>query len=697
MSQTPCCCSLRPDSNAVSPEAGRLSERYRLGLKTALLLLSAAGILWSLCGRERLPFPGGVDPVWLTILLCGVPLIWEGVLSLCRRRITTEVLVATAVIATIAIGQSFAAGEVAFIMALGEALERWTVRRARAGIEKLIRLTPQKARRLDSMATAMVTGTTIVALPEVKTSFALGDNVAASPVPHEDVALPETHVEVIVDISEIKSGDLLRVLPGETVPVDGAIVVGNTSIDQQLISGEPIPVDKSPGDDVFCGTINRFGAFTMRATRVGADSSLARMVRLVREAEVQKAPMERIADRWASILVPIALLTALIVGLVSGEIIRGVTILVVFCPCALVLATPTAIIAAIGNASRYGILVRSGEALERLGKVDLLAFDKTGTLTQGRPMLRHIEVLHRETPDDGKTLLAGMELNERALLILAASLERFSEHPLSQCIVQAAEEREFSLIDCSGSETVPGRGIRGNVAAVPLLIGNRMFLSENGIEPDAVVEKRATSFLENGETLVWVATGGQILGFLTITDTIRPDAADTVRLVRQEQADIVLLTGDHAGAALSLGKTIGIEAERIHVELRPEDKLRLVENWQREGHRVAMIGDGLNDAPALKVASVGIAMGTAGSDLAIDAADVTLVGDDISRIPFLVRLSRKTAKTILANIGFAMGINFAAIILASGGWIDPVIGALVHNLGSVVVILNASLLLHVKR
>ncbi len=649
----PSCCSCR-STQAKPPETAW--EKFReffssVPVQLTLTSISGLALLASLFGHivEMLPF----HPAWIAIVVSGTPLLWGAVRELSRRHITAEVLVSTAILATIYTQNYFAGGEVAFIMMLGHLLENWTIRRARAGIEKLIQLTPQTARKISE------------------------DQLSSG--------------ESIIPASEVFVGDTLRVLPGEAIPVDGRILSGNTSIDQQLLTGEPLPVDKAVGEDVFAGTINRFGTFTMQATQVGEDSSLARMIRLVREAEMKKAPMERITDRWAAFLVPTAILTAILVGLATQNLMRAVTILVVFCPCSLVLATPTAIVAAIGCAARYGILIRSGEVLELLGKITTIAFDKTGTLTLGKPVLGTVRSLTNQRTDD-------------ELLTLAASVEQHSEHPLSRCIVEAAEGKHLTLSERVEAEILPGRGIQGLLKPCPkcdpgapvtnILIGNEKLLAENGIELSESAKSAAGENFQRGETVVWVAADAAVCGFLSLTDSVRKTASETVGLLKKEKIDLILLTGDQENASKNIAEQVGLTS--VYAGLLPEDKQRLVADQQSDGKILAMIGDGINDAPALKTANIGIAMGKIGSDLAIEAADITLVGDDISRIPFLVRLSKKTIRTILGNITLSMSINFVAVILAATGVINPVIGALVHNAGSLLVVFNASLLLGVK-
>ncbi len=609
---------------------------------------------------------GSFDPAWIAIIVSGFPLFRGAANDLVNGfRISAEFLVSLAILATIVASwyfpahhgehsYLFAGGEVAFIMTLGHLLENWTVRRARAGIEGLLRMTPQTARRLDEHGGG----------------------------------------EKVVPVPEIVRGDLLRVLPGETVPVDGEIVTGNTSIDQSLITGESMPLDKGKGDDVFGGTINRYGTFTMRATHVGEDSSLAKMIQLVREAEQRRAPLERIVDRWASILVPLAILTALVVGVgawamlgsVEEGIKRAVTILVVFCPCSLVLATPTAIIAAIGNASRYGILIRSGETLERLGSITSLAFDKTGTLTIGEPKLKFAQSFTSEYDENG-------------LIAVAAAAETFSEHPLSRCIVEEAAQRGLRPSPAGDFRMYPGQGIIVRLSDSPegtlVMVGNDRLMKRFGVEIDETYKKATDARFGLGETVIWVAAEQQLVGFLSLADTLRETSRKTVEQIREAGVEVLLLTGDNERAAQSIADQSGIHI--VKPNLLPEGKVEALEELQKHGTRVGMVGDGLNDAPALKTANVGVAMGKVGSDLAIDAADIVLVGDDISRIPFLIRLSKKTKKTIIGNITLSMGINFVAIILATLGLMGPVVGALVHNAGSFCVVLFASLLLNVKR
>ena len=601
----------------------------------ALLAVSGAALLASAVGGLGLPF----DPAWAAIVLCGVPIVLEAVVGLVTAfDIKADVLVSLALIAAVWIGEDFAAGEVAFIMQLGGLLEDLTVARARAGIERLVRLTPRTARRIRN-----------------------GE-------------------EQVVPAQQVELGDRLRVLPGETVAVDGIIRSGQTSIDQSVMTGESMPVDKGPGDEVFSGTVNQFGAFDMEATRVGEDSALQRMIRLVQSADAGKAKIVHLADRWATWVVVIALAAAGGTWLVTREAIRSVTILVVFCPCAMVLATPTAIMAAIGNATRHGFLVREGDALERLAGVKKFAFDKTGTLTVGQPQV--------------VAVCSFGAASEEEIYRWAAMAEARSEHPLGKAVVRCWRAAGHAPVSPDRFEMIPGRGVRSEGEGRVILAGSAALLRENGAAPGPAEEEQARPYLEDGCTVIYLAADGTAVGFLALADTLRPDAARTVAEIRSAGAEPVLLTGDHQRAARRIGAELAIT--EIHAGCLPEDKMAYIDSCGAENIPVCMVGDGINDAPALKRARVGIAMGGVGSDIAVDAADIALVGDDIHELPHLLRLARRMMTTIRWNLTFSMGLNLVAIVLAIDGRIDPVLGALVHNAGSVFVMICSAFLLKWK-
>lgn len=471
-------------------------------------------------------------------------------------------------------------------------------------------------------------------------------------------------------------GDRLRVLPGETIPADGVIVSGQTSVDQSVMTGESMPVDKAVGDEVMSGTVNQFGAFEMRTEKAGEDSSIQRMVRLVQSADAGKAKIVGLADRWATWIVITALSAALLTWLITGQILRAVTILVVFCPCSLVLATPTAIMAAIGNATKHGFLVREGDALERLARVRVVAFDKTGTLTCG-------------TPKVAAVCAAGDKYDEQTLYAMAAAAEAYSEHPLGKAIVRSFRQSGGALMQAENFQMLPGRGVSAVVDGKEILAGNRELLEERKIT--AVQHKEAEEYLAQGCAVTYLAVDGVFAGAIALSDTLRAESADMIVQLIRLGMQPVLLTGDHESAAQTMAQRLGIR--EVHAECRPEEKLRFIEARQNGGEPVCMIGDGVNDAPALKKAETGIAMGGVGSDIAVDAADIALVNDEVQELPHLVALSKRMMTTIKINMSFSMALNFLAIALAITGKLDPVIGALVHNAGSVLVMINSALLL----
>lgn len=604
----------------------------------AFLAVSGIALLISILGVLDLP----VDPAWVAILLCGVPILLEALHGLITAfDIKADVLVSIALVASVIIGEDFAAGEVAFIMQLGALLEELTVARARAGIEKLVKLTPRTARVL-----------------------------------HDGQ-------EDILPAEQVRVGDLVRVLPGETIPVDGVIVSGQTSVNQAIMTGESMPVDKSAGDSVASGTVNQFGSIDLRADKVGEDSSIQRMIRLVQTADAGKAKIVGLADRWATWIVVIALSAAVLTWLFTGQVIRAVTILVVFCPCALVLATPTAIMAAIGNATHHGFLVREGDALERLASVRRVAFDKTGTLTLGAPRVAAVYTLCPE-------------LDEAALFTLVAAAEQLSEHPLGKAIVTSWRENGAGLLPAADQfQMLPGRGVQAVVEGRTILAGNRAMLAEQGIPLPQAAARAADASLEEGCTVIYIACDNRAVGLLALSDTVRPEAHAALAEVQALGVEPVLLTGDNEKAARHLARQLGINS--WHAGCLPQDKLRYMDDSLAEGQPVAMIGDGINDAPALKRAQVGIAMGGIGSDIAVEAADIALINDDLRELPHLVALSRRMMFVIRCNLTFSMALNFLAITLAITGLLNPVVGALVHNAGSVFVILHSAFLLGWRR
>lgn len=580
-----------------------------------------------------------VDPAWVTVFISGIPLVYLAVWRIIHNpgisKISSALLITIAMFAAIGIGDLFAAGEVAFIMAFGALLEEMTTNRAKKGLKNLISLAPVQGRKI------------------------------------------ENDKEIMIPAEQISRDDILRVLPGETIPVDGVIIDGETSVDQSIMTGESLPVDKFSGDEVFCGTLNRFGAIDIKATNVGQDSSLQKLIRMVQEAENKQAPMQRIADKCASWLVPVALIIAIVTGFATGDIVRAVTVLVVFCPCALVLATPTAIMAAIGQATKHGVIIKSGEALEKMGKVDTITFDKTGTLTHGKLQVSDVISFNTESDKDH-------------ILLMAASAEAKSEHPLGKAIVNDAINKKMNIIASSAFKMTTGKGIEAVVADKKMLCGNEKFLREHGIEIDKSVSDTIMKLQTEGKACILVAEEEVCIGIIALSDVLRNEARAVVQKLSKLGTKTVLLTGDNECTAQYFAAKVGIN--ELYAELLPDKKVERIQELRSGGRKVCMIGDGVNDAPALKTADVGVAMADMGSDIAVDAADIALMSDDISKLPYLKRLSNATVKTIKLSITLSMFINFLAIILSVTGILNPTTGALVHNAGSCLVVLIAALL-----
>ena len=615
-----------------------LSGLYMTILAGLFLLLDGVPHLIEEFGGQN-PFQNifSFEPSWITVVICGFPLVYLSIRRIVYNKgiskISSALLISMAMFAAIAIGDIFAAGEVAFIMALGALLEEATTERAKKGLKKLISLVPVKGRKL------------------------------------------QDNKEIMISVESIQSGDYLRILPGETIPVDGRIINGETTVDQSIMTGESIPVDKTIDDDVFGGTINCFGAIDIIATKVGEDSSIQKMIQLIRDAEQKQAPIQRIADTVASRLVPIALMIACIGYLVTGNIIVGVTVLVVFCPCALVLATPTAVMAAIGQATKHGVIIKSGEILEIMGKVDTMAFDKTGTLTRGQLSVQSI-------------LVVDTDYSEVDILQLAASAEAKSEHPIGKAIVSHAIHQDLEILDTTSFMMSVGRGIIAVINGVKLYCGHERFLEEHNIIVDERVQQNVNTYRSEGKVSIIIADKNHIIGIITLSDTMRRDTADMLSAVSSLAMKTVLLTGDSKETATYIGKKAGIS--EIHAELLPGEKVSIIEELQGKHHKVCMVGDGINDAPAMKTADVSIAMGSIGSDIAIETADIALMSEDLSKIPYIKRLSDATIRTIKFSIALSMAINCIAIILSLLEVLTPTTGALVHNVGSCLVVLIAA-------
>lgn len=589
-------------------------------------VLSGACLAISLYGMGA-EVPAAEAAAYGAVVISGLPLVYSALNTLfVKHSISSALLISMAMAACIAIGESFAAGEVAFIMALGEKLEDATVSKARKGLAALVGLLPRVARRVRGSETE----------------------------------------EISADA--VQAGDVLRVLPGEVIPADGEVQEGSSSVNQAAITGESLPVEKGAGDAVFAGTLNEHGSLDIRASRPAADTTLQQLIRLMQEADERKAPLQKTVDVWASWLVPLALLLAVAAYFLTGDIVRAVTVLVVFCPCALALATPTSVIAAIGQATRRGVIIKSGEALERMAQVRCFATDKTGTLTCGALSVSEVIPL-------------APEVDARELLTCAAAVESRSEHPLAKAILRYAKEQGVVLPLLTDFRMIPGVGAEGRIA------GTHYFCGRAGDELSSTLPD---TLRRSGKATLVVKREGTPLGVIALTDTLRPSAREMVSRLQSAGCRLMLLTGDHAAAAQAVAEQVGITD--IRAALLPAEKLAAITAEESQGTPVCMIGDGMNDAPALRQAHLGIAMGGMSSELARDASDITLLSDDLTCIPYIKRLADATLRTIRFNLSLSMLINLVAMILSVMGVLGPVSGALVHNAGSFLVILNAAML-----
>ena len=562
---------------------------------------------------------------WIAVILCGIPIFRECAEGLITEfDIKADLLVSIAIVASIIIGEVFAAGEIATIMAIGGFLEEYTVSKTQGRIKELANMTPQVAVRI------------------------------------------RNGKEERILASEVQIGDILKVLPGESIPTDGRIINGETSIDQSTLTGESIPVDKKANDDVYSGTINLYGSFTMETTNISDDSSLQKLIKLVESSSPENANVVRQADKWATFVVVIAFTAAILTYLYTFEIARSVTILVVFCPCALVLATPTAIMAAIGNLTKYGILVKDGASIEELARTDELVFDKTGTLTYGTPEI--VDIISN---------------NPKKMMRMLASLESKSEHPIAKAIVKYYDNAD-ELLDVEDFTMHIGKGVTGIINGSKVIAGNI-----NLMESENIDLKDYKS--ESSDITIFVAENGRLIGNVLLADTLRENSKETIKNLKKLRIKTTLLTGDNEKTARHIAKEVKVR--NVKFNCLPEDKTNYIRGEQMLGHNIAMIGDGVNDAPSLKKANVGIAMGKIGSEISVEAANITLINDNVGDIPHLIGIARKTVRTINISIAFALTLNVVAMALAILGILNPIEGALIHNIGSVAVITYSSTLI----
>jgi len=642
----------RPARSSIIGRAGRVcatcargvregSGRYgEFLLEPGTLFTLAAGVLLV---AAIIATPSGVfsstgahAPLYIAAAVVGSSFIWwSAVQGIRERDFTADIPVSIATAAAIAAGQFSAAAIVAVLLLAGGLLEEFVATRANHALDALEALLPD---------------TVTVRRPD-------GD--------------------VIVALAEVRAGDVVLVRPGERIAIDGVVLAGDAQVNQAAITGESVPVDKSANDEVFAGTLNAIGALEIRAAKVGEETTLGQIRRMVSEAQEQKAPIERILDRYAKLYTPAALILAIVLWVGFGDLTRAITVLIVFCPCVMVLATPTALVASIGNAALRGSLIKQGATIEALEKVDTVCFDKTGTLTYGEPRLLDAIVL------DG--------VADSELLRLAASAEKFSEHPLARALVQEADARELHVEDPGDFVALPGLGVRAQTSAGTVLVGRPDLLAEQGVAVGQALRAQATQLAAPGATVVAVAVDTRPAGLLVLQDALRPDARPTVARLNELGVRTVLITGDNQATAQHIAAQVGLT--EVHAEVLPAGKAEIVQHLQTQGANVAFVGDGVNDAPALAVADVGVAMGTAGTDLAIQTAQVSLLSDQLDKLGHLLGLSRAALHAIRQNLVFSLGVLVIAVGLSIPGILHPVTGALLHELSSIPVIANSARLI----
>lgn len=578
-------------------------------------------------------------PLYLAAALVGSIFIWWSAFQGIRKGdFTADIPVSLATAVAIAIGQYSAAAVVAVLLLIGGMLENFVAARAGKALEALSKLLPDR------------------------------------------VTVRRAGNDAIISLEDVTVGDLLLIRSGERIAVDGEVITGRAAVNQSAITGESVPIEKQTGDAVFAGTLNEAGTIEVRATKVGQETTLGQIRRMVEEAQEKKAPIERMLNRYAKFYTPTAVVFGALLWWWSGDMSRAITMLIVFCPCVMVLATPTALVASIGNAALRGSLVKKGATIEALANIDTVIFDKTGTLTVGQPKLMEV------TPLNG--------LEETNILTLAAIAEKFSEHPLGRAIVQAAQAHSLSLPDPEEFEAMPGLGVRAAVNGCKVVLGRPQLLVEQGLGSAEYPEAGANEQAAPGQTIIGVAIGEEIAGTLALRDMLRPEARAAVTRFNSLGVHTVLVTGDNWATANQIAAEL--EITEVYAESLPQEKVAIVKKFQSEGRRVAFVGDGVNDGPALATADVGIAMGIAGTDVAIETAEIALLADDLAKLPHLLKLSRQAIRAIKQNLVFSLAVLAAAVGLTIPGILTPVTGALLHELSSIPVIANSARLIRLR-
>lgn len=608
--------------------------------RTSIFILSLVTTItsWTLSYLNLLPSLIVDGLVLFAVIIGGASIVLGAIKAVLSKNFNVDFLASIAIVTSVLVREYIAAAIVVLMLSGGEMLEDYASEKATTAIEKLIGSFPQKAR------------------------------------------VRRNGREIEVPIEQVQLGDIVIVKPGEKIPVDGLVIRGMATVNQATITGESLPVNKIMGDEVFGNTILELGALEVKVTKVGEDTTFAYIIKLVREAQARKAPIERVADRYARWFTPIILIVASLAFLVTGDALRVISILLIACPCALTIATPTAVIAGIGNAAKRGILIRGGTILERAAKVDMVVMDKTGTLTTGYPEVVTINGVNGRKEAD--------------VLFLAALAERYSEHPLAKAVLKRAGALGIDIADPSDFSVLPGYGVVARFNGKEITVGNRRLLENRGIKIDEASENYLTTLEKDGKTALLIAEGRELAGMIGVADSMRENIPQAIKKMREAGIKkVVMLTGDASQIAKSIAKQAGIE--EVNSGLLPEDKVAYVEK-SRGTHTVAMVGDGINDAPALASADIGIAMGVAGTDIAIETAGIILTTDDMAKVPEALRLSKRTLSVIKQNILFALAINILGIALSTIGTVSPILASGIHEGNALLVVLNSVRLIRTK-
>jgi Cd2+/Zn2+-exporting ATPase/Cu+-exporting ATPase len=595
----------------------------------AILLIVVAGEWLGLFETitASIPWPVGLA----LVLVSGFPIFRNVIRATLKRQVISHTLMTIGVIAALVVGEWVTAAIVVFFMRVGDYAERFTTERSRQALKNLTRMAPQTAR------------------------------------------VEREGQEIELPVAQVQVGDIVVVRPGEKIPVDGDVIAGHATINQSAITGESMPVEAGVGAHVFAATIAQLGSLRFRATHVGSDTTFGRVIRLVEEAEAHRADIQRVADKFSAYFLPFVAFIALLTFAISRNPLATAAVLVVACSCSFALATPIAMLASIGAAARHGLLIKGGKYLETLAQADVVLLDKTGTLTLGQPQITDVISLN------------GMSENE--VLTLAASAERYSEHPLAAAVRQAATARNLALVEPQQFEAVPGLGVKATLNGSEVVVGSRRIAGDNHPVADTLETL--------GKTALFVLHRGEVVGVLGASDTLRSEIPAAIKTLRSLGIkEIAILTGDNAQAAAAVADPLEIS---YHANLLPEDKIAVVKRYQDAGHIVVMVGDGVNDAPALAQANVGIAMGAVGSDVALDAAHIVLMQEDWTLVPEVLQIARRTMRIVKMNIGFTVLYNTLGLSLAAFGILPPVVAAAAQSIPDLGILANSSRLLRYQR